>query len=38
MNPLVLQNNKFQSDKFDKKTNEIVIVNFMSDTLNLIII
>lgn len=33
MDPLVFQDNKFQSDKFDKETNEIVIVNFMSDTL-----
>lgn len=33
MNPLVFQDNKFQSDKFDKETNEIAIVNFMSDTL-----
>lgn len=33
MDPLVFQDNKFQSDKFDKETNEIVIVNFMNDTL-----
>lgn len=33
MDPLVFQDNKFQSDKFDKETNEIVIVNFISDTL-----
>lgn len=38
MNSLVFQNNKFQSDKFDKKTNEIVIINFMSDNYHLIYI